>query len=244
MAGAARIDHDGRLVENARSGLSCGHVRRRPLILTALLWVAGACQHAPVQPPRVVQPGAPGQASREGARRPAPAPGFTAADVTFMQGMIGHHRQAVEMVELLKTRSSSRDMQLLGLRIEVSQRDEIKMMQTWLETRGQSVPGEHAMHMHDAVLMPGMLSGEEMDALAAAKGVEFDKRFLEGMIKHHGGALVMVRELFASAGAAQGSEIFAFASDVEADQQMEIDRMRAMRAALGRLDGRAAGGRR
>ena len=152
----------------------------------------------------------------------------TAADVRFMQGMIGHHAQAVEMVDLLRTRTNRKDMQLLGQRIALSQADEIKMMQRWLEVRGQEIPGPHAMHMHGATLMPGMLTAEEMERLAAAKGDEFDRLFLEGMIKHHGGALTMVQELFATPGAGQEAEIFAFAADVDADQRMEIDRMSAM----------------
>ncbi len=96
-----------------------------------------------------------------------------------MQGMIGHHAQALEMVALLKTRTSRQDMQMLGLRIEVSQRDEIQMMQDWLRARGQTVPDEHAQHLHEARLMPGMLSPDQMKKLEAVKGVEFDKLFLE-----------------------------------------------------------------
>jgi uncharacterized protein (DUF305 family) len=183
------------------------------------------------QPPEIVQPGAPGQASRViGADQATDLSKVqhTAADVRFMQGMIGHHAQAVEMVDLLRTRTSRKDMQLLGQRIALSQEDEIKMMRRWLEVRGQDVPGPHAMHMHGATLMPGMLTPEEMDRLAQAKGEEFDRLFLEGMIKHHGGALTMVQELFATPGAGQEAEIFAFASDVDADQRMEIDRMAGM----------------
>jgi uncharacterized protein (DUF305 family) len=154
--------------------------------------------------------------------------GFTPADVAFMQGMISHHAQAVEMVDLLKTRTSSDDMKKLGLRIQLSQVDEIGMMQHWLQARRQSVPDEHAHHMHDAKLMPGMLTPEQMERLAGAKGVAFDRLFLEGMIAHHGGALDMVHELFEAPGAAQDTEIYSFASDVEADQKAEIDRMGAM----------------
>ena len=102
------------------------------------------------------------------------------------------------------------------------------MMREWLETRGIDAPSEHAHHAHDATLMPGMLTPEEMQRLAAARGREFDRLFLEGMIRHHQGALVMVRDLFASPGAAQDAEIFAFASDVDADQRMEIARMVGM----------------
>jgi uncharacterized protein (DUF305 family) len=152
----------------------------------------------------------------------------TAADVKFMQGMIGHHAQAVEMVALIAARTSREDMRLLGKRIDVSQADEIRMMENWLRVRRQEVPGAHAMHMHGATLMPGMLTPEEMERLAAAKGAEFDRLFLEGMIKHHAGALTMVDELFATPGAGQEVEIFSFASDVDADQRMEIDRMGAM----------------
>ncbi len=132
------------------------------------------------------------------------------------------------MVALVRTHSTWDDLHKLALRIDVSQADEIKMMEEWLRTRGQEVPGPHAMHMHGATLMPGMLTEEEMARLAAASGREFDRLFLEGMIKHHGGALTMVEELFGNPGAGQESEMFAFASDVEADQKMEIQRMALM----------------
>ena len=185
--------------------------------------------------PPIVQPGAPGQDSKvvqaEQARDNSKVQ-FTPADVKFMQGMIHHHAQALDMTELLATRTNSDDMKKLALRISVSQTDEIKMMRRWLTVRGQEVPGEHAHHMPGAPLMPGMLNAEEMARLAAAKGTEFDRLFLEGMIKHHGGALTMVHDLFATPGAGQDSEIYAFASDVDADQRMEIDRMAAMLAAL------------
>jgi uncharacterized protein (DUF305 family) len=158
----------------------------------------------------------------------------TVADISFMQGMIGHHAQALEMVELLKTNSSSDGMKKLALRIELSQDDEIRMMQRWLEVRGQRVPSRTEHHAHGAQLMPGMLTADEMKRLEDARGLEFDRLFLEGMIKHHGGALAMVHELLGTPGAAQESDVFAFVSDVEADQQMEIDRMGAMLAAIRR----------
>jgi len=157
-----------------------------------------------------------------------------------MQGMIHHHAQAIDMTELLKTRTNSEDMKKLGMRIQVSQTDEIRMMQRWLQAHGAEAPDPHAMHMpgmimpgmdHDP-MMPGMLTPEEMVHLAGLKGVAFDRYFLEGMIQHHGGAITMVKELFASPGAAQDSNIYAFASDVVADQQMEIDRMSGMLAAI------------
>ena len=147
-----------------------------------------------------------------------------------MQGMIGHHAQALDMTALVPSRTSREDLKKLALRIEVAQADEIKMMQRWLQDRGQTVPGPHAMHMHGATLMPGMLTPEQMSALAAAKGAEFDRLFLEGMIQHHGGALTMVHDLFATPGAGQEADIFGFASDVDADQRAEIDRMRSMLA--------------
>jgi uncharacterized protein (DUF305 family) len=181
--------------------------------------------------PPIVQPGAPGETSRVIAPDQAvdlSRVSHTAADVRFMQGMISHHAQAVDMVDLLSTRTASDAMRKLGQRIAVSQTDEIKMMERWLEARGEQGPGPHAQHMMGMTLMPGMLTEAEMSRLAEAKGPEFDRLFLEGMIKHHEGALTMVKDLFATRGAGQDSEIFAFASDVDADQRMEIDRMSMM----------------
>jgi uncharacterized protein (DUF305 family) len=199
------------------------------LVLAALL--AASCRSAAgdANPP-ILQPGAPGQVSREITAAKASDLSkvrYTDADVKFMQGMIGHHAQAIEMVALLYPRAGREEMRMLGKRIEVSQEDEIKMMQEWLKARGQPIPGPHAHH-EPGGMMPGMLTPEEMARLAAAKGIEFDRLFLEYMIKHHIGALQMVDQLFAQPGAAQDSDIYAFASDVVADQRMEIDRMGAM----------------
>jgi uncharacterized protein (DUF305 family) len=200
-----------------------------------LVFAVPACKTAdrtpatsPAAPP-LIQPGAPGQAGKIVA--PAQATDLskvrhTEADLKFMQGMIGHHLQAIDMVALINKNSGNEDLKKLGLRIQVSQDDEIKMMQDWLKARGAEVPGPHAHHT--GPMMPGMLSPEEMSRLAAAKGVEFDRLFLNGMIKHHNGALLMVDELFATPGAAQDSDIYAFASDVIADQRMEMDRMAVM----------------
>ena len=205
-------------------------VRARAAVLVAA-FAAVACGHAAVaQSPPIVRPGAPGEPSRvidtdRAARLSHPT--FTTADVKFMQGMIGHHAQAIEMVDLLKSRTNSDDMKKLARRIELSQNDEMRMMREWLQARGQQVPGEHAHH-DPAMRMPGMLTPEAMAQLAAAKGQAFDTLFLEDMIRHHEGALVMVRELFATPGAGQESEIYTFASDVDADQRMEIARMVAM----------------
>jgi uncharacterized protein (DUF305 family) len=209
----------------------------RVLAILVLLSAAAAasCRTGSGGGPAIVQPGAPGQDSRiVGAEqaRDLSRVQFTPADVQFMQGMIHHHAQAVDMVKLLETRTASEDMKRFALRIELSQNDEMKMMRRWLEVRGQDVPGEHAHHVPGAPMMPGMLSAEEMARLAAAKGPEFDRLFLEGMIKHHAGAITMVQNLFNTPGAGQDSEIYAFASDVDADQRMEIDRMGAMLAMM------------
>jgi uncharacterized protein (DUF305 family) len=187
--------------------------------------------------PQIVQPGAPGESSRVVAAKSAADLSHvqhTMADVQFMQGMIGHHAQALEMTALLASRTSRDDMRLLAKRIELSQADEIKMMQRWLEVRGYEAPGSHAHHTPGAPLMPGMLSTEEMSRLAAATATEFDRLFLQFMIKHHEGALLMVKQLFSIAGAGQETEIFAFASDVDADQRMEIQRMSTMLEELGK----------
>jgi len=203
------------------------------LLVSLLAGLSGCTSSTASSRPPIVQPGAPGQASRVIGRDQAVDQShvqFTPADVAFMQGMIGHHAQALEMTALVPSRTSREDMRMLAKRIEVSQADEIKMMQRWLQVRGQPVPGPHAMHMHGATLMPGMLTAEQMSALAAAKGAGFDRLFLEGMIQHHGGALTMVHALFTTPGAGQEAEIFGFASDVDVDQRTEIDRMRGMLA--------------
>ncbi|MBM3821132.1 MAG: DUF305 domain-containing protein [Acidimicrobiia bacterium] len=184
-----------------------------------------------LQAPQIVQPGAPGEAPKtitaEQARDLSRVR-HTAADVAFMQGMIGHHAQAIEMTALRAERSTSPQMRLLCLRIEISQADEIKAMEGWLTARGEALPDPHAQHTGGAALMPGMLTAEEMERLRNARGTAFDRLFLELMIKHHEGAIVMVERLFATPGAGQESAIFAFASDVVDDQRAEIDRMSAL----------------
>lgn len=186
-------------------------------------------------PTRVVRPGAPGEPSRvlssddlEPVR-----PGYTDADVRFMQGMIPHHAQALEMTALIADRTDSEELRQLGLRIEISQRDEIELMKRWLRARGETAPTyrpmlEDGVSAGDRHLMPGMLTPDQMRQLEAARGVEFERLFLELMIGHHEGALTMVRQLFSSSGAAQEPEIFRFASDVDADQRMDIRRMNEM----------------
>jgi uncharacterized protein (DUF305 family) len=190
-----------------------------------------SCRSVGDERPTLVQPGAPGEASRTiTATRAADTSAIraTASDVRFMQGMIAHHAQALEMTTLLASRTDRTEMRLLARRIELSQADEIGMMQRWLRRRGEAVPDVDAHHDHGRALMPGMLTPEEMSRLEAAKGQAFDRLFLESMIRHHDGALTMVNDLFATVGAGQDPEIYAFASDVDADQRIEIDRMSAM----------------
>ena len=148
---------------------------------------------------------------------------YTQADVRFMQGMIHHHGQALTMTALVADRTGGEAMRRLARRIEISQKDEIAIMERWLERRGEAVPEGH----HHGPLMPGMLTDEELARLSGAAGVEFDRLFLELMIRHHEGALVMVEDLFSSGGG-QEPEIFQFVSHVDADQRAEIARMRGM----------------
>ena len=169
------------------------------IIVACLLFVA-TDSHA--QPP-IVQPGAPGEPSRPISPEEASDLAgirFTDADVKFMQGMIAHHAQAIEMTERLASRSERDTMRQLAKRIELSQADEIQMMREWLRSRGQEVPDEHPSHTGDAELMPGMLTEEEMDQLERARATEFDRLFLRLMIKHHRGALTMVRNLLSQRG--------------------------------------------
>lgn len=145
--------------------------------------------------------------------------GYTAGDVRFMQNMIGHHAQAITMAAMAPSHGASANVLKLAQKIDISQRDEIAMMKHWLTARQQAVPADHAAH---AMMMPGMLSAAQLAQLDAARGGEFDRLFLGFMIRHHQGALQMVQELFATSGAGQDSDIFRFATDVDADQRDEI----------------------
>ncbi|MFN7928163.1 MAG: DUF305 domain-containing protein [Blastocatellia bacterium] len=181
--------------------------------------------------PVVVQPGAPGNKRVLSPKTKGKLPPASPADVQFMQGMIMHHAQAVEMTALMETHTENKELRLLGARISHSQADEIRFMKRWLAARGQ--PVEAAMsgmhhHGHDAMLMPGMLTEEQMAALRKASGADFDRLFLQGMIQHHGGALTMVKELFDNAGAGQDAELFNFATDVDSGQRAEIRIMQTM----------------
>lgn len=166
------------------------------------------------------------------AQTPKPA---TPGDIAFVTGMIAHHAQAVEMSALIASRTTRHELHLLGERITVSQNDEMAMMRQWLREHGAPVPDSAAAHAHHTghgALMPGMLTPDEMQALAAASGNAFDRRFLEGMIKHHQGALTMVADLLKQPGAARQPQLYEFAADIDADQRAEITRMRALLAKL------------
>ena len=181
----------------------------------------------------IIQPGAPGQPGRVITAEEAAdlaAIQYSAGDVMFLQGMISHHAQAMEMSALVDARTNREPMQLLAQRISLSQEDEISMMQDWLEERGLDVPTTEAHHSDDFNLMPGMLSTEDMTLLEQSDGNEFDRLFLEFMIEHHEGALEMVDNLLDQQGAAQEPILYAFTSDVTSDQSAEIDRMDLMLA--------------
>jgi uncharacterized protein (DUF305 family) len=190
--------------------------------------------------PNIVQPGAPGQPSRTlsadelAALEPLP---HGDADVAFMQGMIQHHAQALLMTSLVPTRTQSRDLPLLARRMELSQEGEIEQMRSWLQERGEEAPGVHTVHGHAhgprvGELMPGMATKAELSRLRAARGERFDRSFLELMIRHHEGALTMVRQLELAGGGLEPN-VDAFARHVEADQTLEIARMQELLASLG-----------
>jgi uncharacterized protein (DUF305 family) len=182
----------------------------------------------------VVQPGAPGMPSRTLAPATrATLPQRSEADVEFMQGMLMHHAQAVEMTALVPSHTENRKVRLLASRISSSQSDEMKFMQRWLAARGEAssmampaMPGM-AMSGERMAPMPGMLTPAQMQALRKANGAKFDHLFLVGMIQHHQGALVMVQTLFSTAGAGQDAELFNFATDADNTQRAEIRIMQA-----------------
>jgi uncharacterized protein (DUF305 family) len=166
-------------------------------------------------------------------------PRYTAADVQFMQGMIGHHAQAVVMATMAPTHGASPQVALFCRKILRSQADEIELMQGWLRERGEKVPDPTDPHAGmdmsmpgHMMLMPGMLTAGELAQLDSARGVAFDRLFLTSMIRHHEGAITMVAKLFDSPGAGQTPEIFGFATGVDADQRAEIVRMQAMLATI------------
>ena len=186
----------------------------------------------------IVQPGAPGAPSKTlPPSTRGTLPPLAKADVQFMQGMILHHAQAVEMTAMIESHTQNKDLRLLGAKISSSQSDEIKFMKRWLAARGESIPKAMpntakdmpGMEMPPSMpLMPGMLTPRQMEALRKAKGAEFDRLFLSGMIQHHNGALIMVKDLFNTAGAGQDAELFDFATDADNTQRAEIKIMEGM----------------
>jgi len=199
-------------------------------LITAFAPIAAIAQDdAPI-----VQPGAPGESGKEiSAAEASDLAGvlYSDADVLFMQGMIMHHAQAVEMTALIKDRTKHKGITGLGARISQSQAEEIGFMKRWLVARGQKTSMQMSMsgdHKHHQMLMPGMLSAEQMEALGKSKGDEFDRLFLSGMIQHHDGALVMVYDLFENGDAGQDAELFNFATDIDSTQRAEIRIMQEM----------------
>lgn len=199
--------------------------------LACFLSLSVCAQQSEPATPVVVQPGAPGQPTRTlPPSTRAVLPPYSPADVQFMQHMITHHAQAVEMTALIDSHTQNKELRSLGLRISRSQSDEINFMKRWLASRGEpSTAPMHEMHMpgHE-MLMPGMLTAKQMEALRKARDEEFDQLFLKGMIQHHNGALNMVKDLFNSAGAGQDAELFNFATDVDSGQRAEIKVMENM----------------
>ncbi len=174
-------------------------------------------------------------AARDRARADSARLPYTAADVQFMTGMVSHHAQAIVMAKMAPTHGASRAVETLCGRIINAQNDEIALMQNWLRDRNRPVPEAKPLPMkmmmngqEMEMLMPGMLTDDQMKKLDAARGVTFDTLFLRGMIQHHGGAITMVQELFATPGAAQDEAVFKFANNVNVDQSTEIHRMQQM----------------
>ena len=198
---------------------------------TALIAPAFAQQSEQV----IVQPGAPGQPTRVLPPDTRPKmPPVAAKDIEFMRGMILHHLQAVEMTDLIMARTENADIRSIGARIARGQTDEMDFMKKWLAFRGIDVSenssSSHVSGQHK--MMPGMLSRQQMEALRRARGAEFDRLFLQGMIQHHEGALAMVKDLFDTAGAGQDAELFSFATDVDSGQRAEIKTMQTLLASL------------
>jgi uncharacterized protein (DUF305 family) len=219
-------------------------MRRREVLGYWLIAGSGlaGCRSTHVKPPGAEARPSPVVAGPPARPLSVPAtPGFTPADAEFMSGMIPHHAQAIVMATMAPTHGAGRDVAVLCQRIIASQRDEIRMLRTWLLDRSLPAPDStatrHRMVMngveHD-MLMPGMLTDDEMAALDSARDVAFDRLFLTGMIKHHQGAIDMVRDLYRHPGAAQDETVFRFSSDVESDQAGEIQRMRAILSTLPR----------
>ena len=212
-------------------------VRRTLLAVLALVAVAGCSsdEDEPDAPP-VVQLGPPGETGTplsEDEIAELEEASYTEADVAFVQNMIPHHAQALVMTYLVADRTGRDDLPLLAERMDVSQRDEIALMERWLEERGEEVPDASAGHHHgEGELMPGMLTADDLARLEAASGRAFDELFLQYMIRHHEGALVMVAELLSGGEGGQASDVFQLAQHIDSDQSIEIARMKSLLAEI------------
>ena len=180
----------------------------------------------------IVQPGAPGESARELTAEEATdiaVTSYSPADVRFMQDMIPHHHQAVQMAELVADRTNREEVVDAAGRITLSQQDEMEFMERWLSDRGEPAPdpADHA-GMHTGHRMAGMATPEQMAELADSQGTDFDRMFLQLMITHHEGAVTMVEELHDQPGAAYDPLLFEFSNDVNNDQTAEIERMHAL----------------
>jgi uncharacterized protein (DUF305 family) len=209
------------------------------ILLTVLtLVVVAACSSDDDEPdaPPVVQLGPPGETGTplsEDEIAELDDAQYTEADVAFVQGMIPHHAQALVMTDLVADRAGRADLPLLAERMDVSQRDEIALMEQWLEDRGEEVPDASAGHDHgDGELMPGMLTDDDLARLEAASGRDFDELFLLYMIRHHEGAVMMVAELLSSDDGGQESDVFRLAQHIDSDQNVEIARMKSLLAEI------------
>jgi uncharacterized protein (DUF305 family) len=201
--------------------------RLAPVLLVALAVLAAAgCTDQDEPGPKAVQPGAPGEPGRviEPGEAGNGAEPHTEVDVRFVQAMIAHHAQALELTSLVPARARHADIPRLAQRIEISQADEIALMQGWLAARGEPVPPTDHDH-GTGELMPGMLTEQQLTELSDATGPDFDRRFLESMIYHHEGALIMVEELLDRGGGHQ-AELFQLITHIDSDQRIEIGRMR------------------
>jgi uncharacterized protein (DUF305 family) len=206
-------------------------MRARLTLLAVAVVLAGCGEAKPERTPgeKVIQPGAPGEPSREVVATPIPEGyGTTPADIAFMRDMIHHHQQAVTMAEWVPERSKSSNLKLFAKRMAVTQQDELTLMRSWLDKRGENAD-DHSQHQN--TMMPGMLTPEQMDELEAAKGKAFDRLFLRYMTQHHQGALAMVQSLVDQGGGAE-AELEQFILHVDSDQSIEISRMRQMLADL------------
>ncbi|MGA8045029.1 MAG: DUF305 domain-containing protein [Dermatophilaceae bacterium] len=195
---------------------------------------SGSAEAAPTQMPtqRVVQPGAPGQPNKTLTAAPEIPDFVTAADVTFVRHMLRHHAQALELTALVPERTARADIPLFAERIEISQDQEIDLMEGWLRERNEPVNDLTGDHHDDDALMPGMLTEDQLAQLEAASGEEFDRLFLRFMYQHHAGAVQMVQELFDADGG-QDSFIFRLVKEIDGDQRIEMDRILDMQAKMG-----------